>query len=127
MYKLKIEMPHDHHPGKTEFPHWFSGLKENNHIYLVYSDDLDKTAVQWPGGIIDIVEKTDHIIFTSRFPKPVWFLPCEVDYNAFYQVYKGHELQNSLVFKDGIAVAYCHKSTPYAYSTAVRLINEGKL
>ena len=124
MYKIKVEMPSDHQPSNPKLPYWLSGMKGSNYIYIVYIHDLNELSQQWPDGIVDILEKVDYIIFTSRYPKPVWFKDCMIDHSRFYHAYKGYEIQDSMIFKEGIPVAYCTSQSPYAHTAPVKLINE---
>ena len=124
MYKVKIEMDTDHQLSNPKLPYWFSGMRGNKHIYLAYINDLNEVAFQWPGGIVEVIGKVDHIEFTSRYPKPVWFKNCMVDHRRFYHEYKGYEIQDSMIFKEGIPVAYCIAKSPYAHSAPAKLINE---
>lgn len=56
-------------------PWWESGYNDENSIIVAYwpKDNLDQINDFWPEvTYIDIMEETNEIVYTSRFPEYIW-------------------------------------------------------
>ena len=58
-----------------KYPYWLTGENDTDYIIVSYVDSQEDLYKQWPEAQIIDEEKTDKIIFTTRFPKPEWYNP----------------------------------------------------
>lgn len=55
-------------------PYWCTGFNDTHQVIVAYADDEEEILRNWPEAIdIDSEECTTYT-FTSRFPKPSWFV-----------------------------------------------------
>ena len=59
----------------VKHPYWITGYGPDYAIIVSYADDLNYIRKNWPeANNLDILEEEAEYIFTSRFPKPDWFM-----------------------------------------------------
>jgi hypothetical protein len=63
--------------GPPPGPFWCTGYAgdENYSIVVAYVDSKDQIKEFWPEAINIDAEPVSEIVFTNRFPKPVWWTP----------------------------------------------------
>lgn len=74
---IKKKCGGDYRPVKwpIKHPYWCTGETSDDFILVAYADSIKELKELWPEARDIDSEDRDEITFTSRFPKPKWYIP----------------------------------------------------